>query len=470
MIRANNSDDDDDGDYEVIKETCVNQFDTNKNDCYGIVQKDQAHKTKGISYPEDIMPQMREMCYKSRIFLLFCSIILITTFAAAVVALIVVFVLTANLRSDIASTTVNNLGCTCTFMNSQRTNVDDLYSQFQMLLNVTNRLSMRTSKLEDHFNNLTNTQGRVYQIKREVEMKISELKSILSARILEYTYNMTSLLNSLMNSVSSNISNARDVVQQSVGELTSKIVHDVQSLVKFESCAAVDMLSLPFSSGQYMIKTSTGTVLTYCTILSCNGTGWRRVAYLNTSDCSADQCPGNLEKIGTLGQSNNSLSCRRNVFEPGCSSVVYPNNGNSYSHVCGMINAYQVGSPDGFRDSVSDSIEGTYVDGVSLTHGMSPRNHIWTFAAQVTGSCMYCNGSRPNFIGSHYSCESNLRCYSYEVCPIDVLWNGDQCVGEAWFYRSLDHPTTDDIEMRVCRSQNQIDEDFQINLVELYVR
>ena len=63
-----------------------------------------------------------------------------------------------------------------------------------------------------------------------------------------------------------------------------------------------------------------------------------------------------------------------------------------------------------------------------------------------------------------------MRCNNNEVCPIDVLWNGDQCVGEAWFYRSLDQPTTDDIEMRVCRSQNQFDEDFRINLVELYIR
>ena len=162
---------------------------------------------------------------------------------------------------------------------------------------------------------------------------------------------------------------------------TTWFVQEIQQLIEFKSCDAINMLSLPFSSGEYIIKTSNGSIRMYCTIFSGNGItgGWRRVAYLNTSDPSACQCPDDLEQIGIRGQSNNPLSCRRNTSEDGCLSVFYANDGNSYSRVCGMINAYKIDSPDGFCNKFNDSIDGTYGDGVSLTYGMDPRSHIWTF-------------------------------------------------------------------------------------------
>ncbi len=40
---------------------------------------------------------------------------------------------------------------------------------------------------------------------------------------------------------------------------------------------------------------------------------------------------------------------------------------------------YLVGSPDAFHGPMS-SIDESYVDGLSITHG-SPRQHVWTFAA-----------------------------------------------------------------------------------------
>ena len=38
------------------------------------------------------------------------------------------------------------------------------------------------------------------------------------------------------------------------------------------------------------------------------------------------------------------------------------------------------------------------------------------------------------------------------------------------FDRNLDQSTTDDVEVRLCRSQDRPDEDFRISLVELYVQ
>ena len=48
----------------------------------------------------------------------------------------------------------------------------------------------------------------------------------------------------------------------------------------------------------------------------------------------------------------------------GCSSVVYPSNGMSYSQVCGTVRVHPEGTPDGFNTLDSSSL---YADGVSLT-------------------------------------------------------------------------------------------------------
>ena len=43
----------------------------------------------------------------------------------------------------------------------------------------------------------------------------------------------------------------------------------------------------------------------------------------------------------------------------------------------------QFGSPDAFVCHGNCTIDSRYVDGVSITHGASPRKHIWTYAAGV---------------------------------------------------------------------------------------
>ena len=74
-----------------------------------------------------------------------------------------------------------------------------------------------------------------------------------------------------------------------------------------------------------------------------------------------------------------------NVRTGKCTSNSYTSHGLHYSHVCGMIRAYQFRTPDAFahgRQQTLLNINSNYVDGVSLTHGVRPsRKHIWTFAA-----------------------------------------------------------------------------------------
>ena len=117
-----------------------------------------------------------------------------------------------------------------------------------------------------------------------------------------------------------------------------------------------------------------------------------------------------------------------------------------YSKVCGRIVAYHLTSTDEFH-SDNESIDGAYVDGVSVTYGSSPRNHIWTFAggwseiSHPNSNIIYncpCSDSPgttppPAFIGERYFCESANKDERYihnHIYTSNKLWDGEQCNNE----------------------------------------
>jgi hypothetical protein len=137
--------------------------------------------------------------------------------------------------------------------------------------------------------------------------------------------------------------------------------------------------------------------------------------------------------------------------------------------VCGRIRAFKRGTPDGYRfREQNPTIDGSYVDGVSLTRG-HPRHHVWTFAARLSGDCS-CRVGRvrpPSFVGTDYFCDGNTELW--QGCPA----SSNSCCSfnnPPWFYRQLSQPTTDDIEMRVCRDEGRRNEDIQIQAIDLYIQ
>ena len=68
-----------------------------------------------------------------------------------------------------------------------------------------------------------------------------------------------------------------------------------------------------------------------------------------------------------------------------CVSNNFDIHGAEYSHICGRVIGYQRSQPAAFYYH-SRGIDGNYVYGVSLTHGQSPRQHIWTFAGVIDES------------------------------------------------------------------------------------
>jgi len=154
-------------------------------------------------------------------------------------------------------------------------------------------------------------------------------------------------------------------------------------------------------------------------VCGCNSTeGWTRVAYLNMTD-PTQQCPS-AWTLQTRSSEPRRL-CGRNSSFRGCDSVTYSTFGINYSKVCGRMTAYENYTTDAFQNSGSQTIEGYFVDGVTLTHGPpGSRQHIWTFAAGIVENnpssypCYSCPCADratalslvPSFVGNDYFCES----------------------------------------------------------------
>ena len=187
---------------------------------------------------------------------------------------------------------------------------------------------------------------------------------------------------------------------------------------------------------------------------------------------------------------------------PGCSSSLFNIHGIKYSAVCGRIIGYQQASPDAFGSYIyagryyrdSSSVDGNYVDGISLTHGSNPRKHIWTFAGgldevgtfpRLNCPCTNINLAEqatqpPSFVGNDYFCDTGSK-NRYQHIPYldDPLWDGAGC-GPAntccslnnppWFMKQLPSSTTDDIEMRISNDESITNEDTPVEIIELYVR
>ncbi len=282
-----------------------------------------------------------------------------------------------------------------------------------------------------------------------------------------------------------------NIVQQTIDLLYNTLIGNISSLASKLSFsrAASSCAALPPSSpsGYYWVRASNGSaVRVYCDMTrSCGGVtgGWMRVAELDMTN-SSHQCPSGLGQQNDL----NIHTCVRDSDSRGCSSVMFSTSSVSYTTVCGRIIAYQYGTPDAFNLGHSNS---TYFDGVSLTHG-SPREHIWSFVAahdelaSITGWSCPCvrnnlNIPIPPSVGDDYFCDTGSRNDSRHniFYSDDPLWDGAGCGplstccsfnSPPWFYKQLPQPTTDDIEMRVCRNKVRDNEDIAIEIIDIFVR
>jgi len=261
-----------------------------------------------------------------------------------------------------------------------------------------------------------------------------------------------------------------------------------------QSCTQLFSSSSDLFSGYYWLERCDGTAFrAYCVRDSpcgCSGntTGWKRVAFVNTTD-SNQACPGGTKPFSS---SLPIRTCAR--LTHGCVSLTYGVDFMPYSRVCGRIIGYQHRSPDGFtayHDDQSKTLDNNYVDGVSVTYGY-PRKHIWTFVAGLdeTSSdfrrCPCANrnsafgGVIPPFIGNDYFCETGSRTRVGAIFyRNDPLWDGEGCGSVStccsnttapWFCKTLPRATRENVEIRLCGDEDTGNENIPIQLIELYVQ
>ena len=248
------------------------------------------------------------------------------------------------------------------------------------------------------------------------------------------------------------------------------------------SCKEIYECNPDSPSGYYWRDTSPPEMM-YCAMNTthCGNItgGWTRVARINMTS-PEETCPSPLNTIAS------PRSCSHSG-DAGCSSVNYSTFGINYTQVCGRAIGYQHDTADAFGAYRGHTdIDSPYVDGLSITYD-TPRRHLWTYAAGQTEdlsapwNCPCAPGGRqpPSFVQDHYYCESgNVGGVEDRWFTEDPLWDGEGCpTGNTccdppnlpWFNRIIDTPSTADIELRVCRDQHTADEDFAVELFELYV-
>ena len=94
----------------------------------------------------------------------------------------------------------------------------------------------------------------------------------------------------------------------------------------------------------------------------------------------------------------------------GCTSVSFAA-GQSYRAVCGVAEGYNYGSLDAFGwiHQSNETINQTYADGLSITHG-SPHQHLFTYAAASTMGGCPCKGGQnsSSFAGNNFYCGDDV--------------------------------------------------------------
>ena len=238
---------------------------------------------------------------------------------------------------------------------------------------------------------------------------------------------------------------------------------------------------LSFLSKAVTIDAAVQPFRNLCGICSPN---WRRVAYIDTTR-GPGQCPSGL--VEHVNSTTNQRACGRTT-DVGCSSVTYPAGGN-YTNICGRVRGYQFYSANAFEGLQGRSINGPYVDGISITRG-SPRQHVWTYAAyHREGNYDVCPCGRANVddiagvpavVFMDFYCETAfaIGSESNRTAWENPLWDGagsacgtggQCCATFGWFHKTVSPSTSDHIEVRWCADQERSNEDVLTELVEIWV-
>ena len=458
--------------YEDIKdESSHGGFDIQENECYGKVTSGSTavnkHEEKWYSYSKVTIMA----------FVIVLALLLGT--AGACVAFAVQI---TTLKSEIASIKMVSFTSLEEVGHQLNTSVDTLYQQQNASLDsVYQQLNMLYQQQNASLDSVYQQLNMLYQ------QQNASLDSVYQQLSMLYQQQ-----NASIDSVYQQLNISIDILYQQLNQQNQQLK---QVFNPFTSCK--DLYDTHnASSGYYWIGEIWSSVRVYCNMsLTCGNLtgGWMRVANIDMTNTS-QSCPNGLSLT-----SSPKRVC--DITSSGCVSNNFDVYGVQYSHICGRVIGYQKSALSAFNFH-SRGIDADYVYGVSLTHGQSPRQHIWTFAGAVDETAGSYSWSKcpcvnpnldptptlPDFIGNDYFCDTALET-SWDTVPnyrsiqvSDPLWDGEGCgptstcchdqqrnVNPPWFVKTLSSPTSDDIEMRLCAPYGG-SYTTPIEIVELYVQ
>jgi hypothetical protein len=344
------------------------------------------------------------------------------------------------------------------------------YSRFHNAFNMLSEMFNKAEQVNlDKFQQLNSS---INTTQTQLDMSVDQLNQQLDTVIPQ--------LNSTLNSQQASLLALNSSFEMGLMQYSGPF-HELQQLhpgqtraLPVSSCVALNDLPWSSPSGYYWVRASNSSaVRVYCDMTrSCGGVtgGWMRVAELDMRN-SSHRCPSGLQ-FSMISFSKRI--CRINSVPAACSPTIAYSTVLEYSKVCGRIRAFPVGHLDGFQSYALarvSTIDDNYVDGVSLTHG-DPCQHIWTFSAHSSGGCSCNAGSAmpPSFVGTEYFCDIDGGTELWQECTASRNSCCSLSNPPPWFYKHLMTPTTDSIEMRVCRDESRANEDIQIQAIDLYVR
>ena len=347
---------------------------------------------------------------------------------------------------------------------------------------------------------LVSVNASLHDHKRQAEVDMDQLQTSLNSTLTTTQASLHSLnetlcskMNEHTDAMDLNTNTLHEILTATTAQLSTEHqnlqtdISDVECTDSEESLELYQNLQNNLTRQLESIQSGVNTLYGPYT---CGGTiGWRRVVYLDMTD-SSTTCPSGWQLTGYSKRTCGRVGTRHYT----CDSATFPVSGGEYTRVCGRIKAYQWGSTIAFypyHSGYRTTIDGAYVDGVSVTHG-SPRQHIWTFAAGRSEdnptwilSCPCDTSIDIPFVGEDYFCESGVNeVWDYSrhwrtLHSNDTLWDGEDCLPSStccsqhnppYFIKQLPTPTTDDIEARVCLFYDYTNGNIAVELVELYVQ
>ena len=388
-------------------------------------------------------------------------------------------------------------------LSQQNASLDSAYQQLNTSLN--EQLSQQNASIDSAYQQLnTFLYQQLSQQNASLDSAYQQLNTSLNEQLSQQNASLDSAYQQLNTSLYEQLSQQNASIDSAYQQLNTSF-NMVNKQLKYlqltqenaednPATSCKDLYEYYAPSGYYWIGEIGSAVRVYCNMsLTCGNLtgGWMRVANIDMTNTSQN-CPRGLSLI-----SSPKRVC--DITSRGCVSNDFDIHGVQYSHICGRVIGYHKGTIDAFWYHSLRSIDTDYVFGVSLTHGQYPRQHIWTFAGAIDETSGYsrfkcpCTNPNitptptlPNYIGNEYFCDTASKTTwdtsdRTTLLTSDPLWDGEGCgptstccydpqrnVNPPWFVKTLSSPTSDDIEMRLCKPD--ADGSTPIEIVELYVQ